>query len=102
MAAIRDFDDILFRDPSTGTLGAFMMNNGHPTWESIGQAATNWQVVGVQDLLGNGTDDILVRDPNTGNLGAFIMNDGHPTWEGFGWAATNWQMAWTGQPTRMG
>ena len=85
-------DDILFRDPTTGALGDFLMNNGQPTWQPVGWADPSLQVVGVGDYDGTGTDDILFRDPISGALSMFAMNNNLPTWTSAGWAATNWQV----------
>ena len=101
VAGVGDFngdgtDDILFRDPTTGALGDFLMNNGQPTWAGIGWADPGLQVAGVGDFNGGGTDDILFRDPTTGALGEFVMNNNQPTWAPIGWADPNLQVVGVG------
>ena len=88
--------DILFRDPTTGTLGDFSFNNGQPTWASVGWADPNLQVAGTGDFTGGGTSDILFRDPIGGGLSMFVMNNNQPTWSNIGWAAPDLQIAGIG------
>ena len=78
--------DILFRDPAGGGLDAFVMNNGQPTWTSLGWADPALQVVGIGDFNGDGTADVAFRDPTGGELGMFAMHAGQPSWTDFGWA----------------
>ena len=94
--------DVLFRDPSTGALGDFLMNNGQPTWSGIGWADPSLEVAGVADIGGNGTSDILFRDPTSGALSAFTMSDNNPTWTPIGWADPSWQVVGVGDFTGNG
>jgi hypothetical protein len=71
------------------------MQNGQPTWASVGHADSGLQVVGIGDHNADGTDDILFRDPTSGGLSAFLMHDNVPTWAAVGSAGTTWHV--TGQ-----
>jgi hypothetical protein len=51
--------DILWFNAVTGSVGQFEMNNGSPTWRSIGTSGANWEITGTGDFNGDGTDDIL-------------------------------------------
>jgi hypothetical protein len=86
-------DDILFRNPTNGAMGDFLMHGGSPTWAPVGQAATNLQVAGVGDYYGTGTDDILLSDPSVGGLSMFRMNNNVPAWVPIGATAANWHVA---------
>jgi uncharacterized repeat protein (TIGR03803 family) len=88
--------DILFRDPTSGGIGDFLMNNGQPTWASIGWADPGWQVAGTGDFNGDGTSDILLHDATGGGIGEFAMNNNQPTWVPIGWAPPSWQVAGVG------
>jgi hypothetical protein len=88
--------DILLRDPTGGGLGDFLMNNGQPTWASIGWVTPSWNVVGVGDFTGDGTSDILFRDPTGGALGDFTMNNNQPSWAPIAWVPPSQQVVGIG------
>jgi hypothetical protein len=88
--------DILFQDTGSGFISQFQMQNGQPTWKTIGWAPSNWQIAGTGDFNGDGTSDILLKDPSSGFVSQFQMQNGQPSWKSIGWAPSNWQVAGTG------
>ncbi len=78
--------DILFRDPNGGGVGAFIMNNGQPTWTALGWADPSLQLVGIGDFNADGTADLAFRDLTGGELGMLAMHTGQPAWTDIGWA----------------
>ncbi len=105
--AVSDFNgsgtsDILFRDPTTGAFGDFLMSNGQPTWASVGWADPGLRVVGTGDFNGDGTADILLRDPVDGSLSQFVMTNNQAAWAPIGWADPRLQVVGVGDFTGNG
>ena len=76
--------DILFRDPITGALGDFLMNNGQPTWAAIGWADPSSAGRGRRRLQRRRHRRHPVARPATGALSQFAMSDNQPTWAPIG------------------
>lgn len=96
-----DFDgdgtsDILWFNSSIDGLGMFRMQNGTPSWVSIGQGAAGWTIAGVGDFDGDGTSDVLWFNASSFSLGMFRMQNGVPVWVGTGQGASGWSIAGTG------
>ena len=65
--------DVLWRD-SSGNVGMWLMNGSSIGNASVlGNAPTNWSIVGQRDFNGDGTADILWRD-TAGDVGIWLMN----------------------------
>ena len=88
--------DILFRDLASGNFSDFLMNNGQPTFATVGIADPHLRATGVGDFNGDGTADILLRDPAGGALSQFVMKNNQPTWATIGWADPALQVAGVG------
>ena len=66
--------DILWRDPTAGSLAIWLMNGlGVLQKGSLGTVATNWSVVGTGDFNGDGKSDILWTD-TSGDVALWFMN----------------------------
>jgi hypothetical protein len=70
-----DFDGNGMRDISTDALAIWLLN-GLQVVQSGSPATvpTNWQIVGIGDVDGDGRADILWRDGGTGTLAIWRMN----------------------------
>jgi hypothetical protein len=72
--------DVLWRNKSTGLVGAWLLNKGsgdYSSWSSIaGAAIGEWEISGVGDFNGDGTDDVLWYNTQSGLMGAWLVNDG--------------------------
>jgi serralysin len=88
--------DILWYNASTTGVGMYEMNNGIPSWSSIGTGAANWEIVGTGDFTGDHHDDILWYNSATGSIGMYQMFDGTPTWSSIGTAGSGWTVNGTG------
>lgn len=80
-------DDVLLRNPTTGLIGAWIVNNGaYQSWSSIGVAdPTAWDVAGVGDFNGDGTDDLLLCNFVSGLIGTWTINNGaYQSWSSIG------------------
>ena len=98
-----DFDndgnsDILWRDGTTQTVAAWLMNGFQVQQSgSYGVVANNWTIVGQRDFNGDGFSDLLFRDSVTGTpaiwllFGLQVLQKG-----GFGPVDNNWIVAGTG------
>ena len=53
--------DILWQNPTTGQVGQWSMQNGQPSWASIGFSGGGWNISGVGDFNGDSTSDIFGR-----------------------------------------
>ena len=53
-----------------------MAAGGIPSYVIVGQARTDWTIVGSGDYNGNGTDDLLFRQAGTGSVGYWNIVDG--------------------------
>ena len=77
-----DFDadgraDLLWHNPSTGQLYAWLMNGraqASATFLTPGSVGTAWQVRGIADLDGDGRSDVLFHNQATGELYAWFMD----------------------------
>jgi serralysin len=88
--------DILWYNASTTGVGMYEMNNGVPSWSSIGTGAANWEIVGTGDFTGDYHDDILWFNSATSSVGMFQMFDGAATWSSIGTAGSGWTINGTG------
>jgi VCBS repeat-containing protein len=88
--------DILWRNSSTGDIGAWQIANGAASWLPLGSATGDWQVLGTADFNNDGAADILWRNTNTGDVGAWQILNGHPSWLALGNAVSPWQYEGTG------
>jgi VCBS repeat-containing protein len=82
VAGVGDFNgdgtaDVLWRNPTTGRVDEWRMQNDN--WAGsvdLGARGTSQQVAGIGDFNGDGTDDVLWRDSATGRLDLWIMANG--------------------------
>jgi subtilisin-like proprotein convertase family protein len=102
-AGIGDFDgdgtsDILWRNPTTGQLDQWRMENGN--WAGsvdLGSHGPDWQVVGIGDFNNDGISDILWRNSTTGQVDQWRMENGN--WAGsidLGSHGLDWQVVGVG------
>jgi hypothetical protein len=71
-------DDILLKNEINGAAGLWIVNNAVVTsFNALPyiDPTSNWDIVGVADINGNGTDDIILSNPNGANL-AWIVSNG--------------------------
>ncbi|MFV1874309.1 hypothetical protein [Nioella sp.] len=73
-------------------MGYYAMGSGTPSWQGLGQASFDWDIVGTGDYNGDGTDDILWRNVNTGSVGMYAMDNGSPSWQTIGQAGLAWDV----------
>lgn len=72
-----DFDDIIFRNDTTGDIGVWYLTDGDVIGADVlGNAATDWRCVGVADLDDDGTNDILWNNKTSGALVAWKIDSG--------------------------
>jgi VCBS repeat-containing protein len=83
--------DILWRNATTGDVGAWEIANGAASWLPLGNASSEWQVLGTADFNNDGAADILWRNTNSGDVGAWQILNGHPSWLPLGNAVSPWQ-----------
>jgi hypothetical protein len=88
--------DILWRNSTTGDVGAWEISGGQASWAGFGNGANPWQVVGTGDFNHDGTSDILWRNSTTGDVGTWEISGGQASWAGFGNGANPWQVVGTG------
>lgn len=83
LAAVGDFDrdgaaDYFWQEPTTGTIGTWLMDASGTTVKSFAQIPYNvtgeWYVGGLGDFNGDTNLDILWRNSNTGLTGVWLMN----------------------------
>jgi hypothetical protein len=80
--------DVLWFNPSNDTVGDWLMNNGTPTWQVVGQGSSTVNIEGYGDFTGNRTSDILWENPTNGLVGDWLMSNNVPTWQQFGVGST--------------
>ena len=70
--------DLVWQDPSTGTVGAWVMQTGAAsTWTNIGTANPQlWKVVGTGDFNHDGTADLLLFNQVSGDFLIDFMHNG--------------------------
>ena len=100
MAGVGDFNgdgasDVLLENPSTGQIGAWLINNYLPSWVGFSTEAASWHVAGVADYDGNGTSDVLLENSASGQVGEWLINNNLPTWASISTEASGWQVAKT-------
>jgi len=79
--------DILFREASSGSLGAYIVSTTSTSWSPIGGSSPAWGVVWQGDFNGDKYTDILFREPASGSLGVYLMNGTSPSWSNIGAAS---------------
>jgi hypothetical protein len=89
------FDDILWRNTSTGQIWLYTMIEQHI--HNSAQVALisdlNWQINNIADLNGDGKDDILLRHAGNGTVWKYIMNGSTITSSGKVMSAgSNWKL----------
>ena len=92
--------DVLLENSSNGYIGAWLMKNNVPTWQTFWYEAAGWHVAGSGDLNGDGSSDVLLENSSTGQVGTFQIKDngsgGWATWQYFGPEASGWHIAGAG------
>ena len=67
--------NVVWRNTSTGDVAGWQVNAlGLENSGGIGAVSTDWEIVGVGDLDGNGTADLAWRNTNTGEVAVWLMN----------------------------
>ncbi len=92
--------DVLLENPSNGYIGAWLMHNNVPTWQTFWYEATGWRVVGAGDFNGDASSDVLLENAGTGQVGSFLIKDNGAaswaTWQYFGAEAPGWNVIGAG------
>jgi hypothetical protein len=88
--------DVLWFSPTNDTVGDWLMSNGTPAWQVIGQGSSTVNLVGTGDFNGNGTSDVLWENPTNGVVGDWLMNNNVPTWQQIGQGSTTMNIAGVG------
>ncbi len=91
--------DILWRQTSTNTFGAFEMDTGSALFDLYATAGAGWEIVGTGDFTGDGKVDTLWRETATNQFGAFEMDSGSAVFRLYGTAGAGWVVAGTGDFT---
>jgi Ca2+-binding RTX toxin-like protein len=76
--------DVLWRDPSSGDIGYWGVNNNVATWHDFGVADPAYSVVGIGDFNANGTSDVLWRNNVNGDTGYWGINNNIAAWHDYG------------------
>src|SRR5262249_43946208 len=90
--------DIAWRDTTTGTVAAWLMN-GLKVQQSgnFFPVTNNWLIVGQRDFDGDGKHDFLWRDGNTGTVAIWLLSGLSIGQTGsFGAIPSNWEIVGTG------
>jgi hypothetical protein len=88
--------DVLWINPANDTVGDWLMNNGTPTWNVVGQGSSTASIKGFGDFTGNGISDVLWENPTNGIVGDWLMNNNQPTWQQIGQGSTTMNIAGVG------
>jgi hypothetical protein len=88
--------DVLWFNPTNHTVGDWLMNNGTPTWQVVGQGSSTVNIEGYGDFTGKGTSDVLWENPTNGLVGDWLMNNNVPTWQQIGQGSTTMNIAGVG------
>jgi hypothetical protein len=94
--------DVLWINPTNEIVGDWLMNNGTPTWQIVGQGSSTVNIEGFGDFTGNGTSDVLWENPTNGVVGDWLMNNNVPTWQPIGQGSTTMNIAGVGDFTGNG
>lgn len=69
------FDDIFFRNDSTGDTGVWYLEDGAViNADILGPGGTNWRIASVADLDDDGTAEILWNNSSSGALVAWVLD----------------------------
>ncbi|MCC6124318.1 MAG: peptidylprolyl isomerase [Pirellulales bacterium] len=70
--------DILWHNPSTGGVGAWLVQSGaFAGWAYLGMADyADWKSVGIGDFNADGSSDVLWHNQSTGAVGAWLVKGG--------------------------
>ena len=88
--------DVLWINPTNQTVGSWVMFDGRPTWQVIGQGSTTVRAVGIGDFNADGTSDVLWVNPTNGLVGEWLMVAGRPVWQQIGQGSTTMSVAGVG------
>jgi hypothetical protein len=94
--------DVLWRNKSTGLVGAWLLDKGtgnYSSWSSIaGAAIGEWEISGVGDFNGDKTDDVLWYNTQSGLMGAWLVDNGvYSAWSGIAGAdPSSWSFSGIG------
>jgi hypothetical protein len=61
--------DVLWINPTNDIVDDWLMNNGTPTWQVVGQGSPTVNIAGVGDFNGTGKDDIPWQNPTNNYVG---------------------------------
>jgi hypothetical protein len=87
---------VLWINPTNQTVGDWLMSNGTPTWQVVGQGSSTVNIEGVGDFNGDGTADVLWENPTNGIVGDWLMNNNQPAWQQIGQGSTTMNIAGVG------
>jgi hypothetical protein len=88
--------DVLWFNPTNDTMGDWLMNNGTPAWQVVGQGSSTVNAEGFGDFTGNGTSDILWENPTNGLVGDWLMTNNQPAWQQIGQGSTTMSIVGVG------
>jgi hypothetical protein len=93
--------DVLWRDSSSGTVEAWVMNGGNVgSTNVLGMVSTAWQLAGTGDINGNHVADLIWRNTSTGAVESWLINNGQMVGgTGLGIASSAWQAVGVGDFT---
>jgi len=90
--------DVLWRDSSTGTVEAWVMNNGNVGSTSMpGMVSSAWQLAGTGDINGDHVADLIWRNTSSGAVESWLINNGQMIGgAGVGMVSSAWQVVGVG------